>query len=79
LAALADHFLARGFKLNGTWLNGSCVYPEHHKHGDAHPSMGYNIATGYGHCWVCGTLLTKDLCQAVGIELAVLGGLMTSA
>ena len=64
--ALADRFLAHGFRPRGTWLNGPCVYPERHKHGDTHPSFGYNTASGYGFCHVCGTLLTKDLCHAVG-------------
>jgi len=77
--ALADLFLARGYKPRGTWLNGPCVYPQRHQHGDAHPSFGYNTASGYGFCHVCGTLLTKDLCGAVGIDLASLGGLMKPA
>lgn len=77
--ALAEHFQALGFKANGTWLNGPCVYPEHHQHRDARPSFGYNTATGYAHCHVCGTLLTKDLCQVVGIDLADFGGLIRAA
>ncbi len=74
--ALAGHFLAQGFKVNGTWLNGSCVYPEHHKHGDARPSFGYNTATGFGYCHICGPLLTKDLCCALNIHPADYGGLL---
>jgi hypothetical protein len=74
--ALADLFLAQGFKVRGTWLNGSCVYPEHHKHGDAHPSFGYNTATGLGYCHICGTMLTKEICRATHIDPANLGGLM---
>jgi len=77
--ALADRFLAHGYKSRGTWLNGPCVYPERHKHGDAHPSFGYNTASGYGFCHVCGTLLTKDLCGAVDIDPICLGGLMRPA
>lgn len=77
--ALADRFLAHGYKSRGAWLNGPCVYPERHRHGDAHPSFGYNTASGYGFCHVCGTLLTKDLCGAVGIDPADLGGLMNPA
>jgi len=77
--ALADLFLARGYKSRGTWLNGPCVYPQRHQHGDAHPSFGYNTASGYGFCHVCGTLLTRDLCGAVGIDLASLGGLLKPA
>ena len=74
--ALTKCFLAQGFKARGTWLSGPCVYPEHHAHGDARPSFGYNTATGYGFCHVCGTLLTKDICRAMGIDPADLGGLM---
>jgi hypothetical protein len=74
--ALADLFLMHGYKSRGTWLNGPCVYPQRHQHGDAHPSFGYNTASGYGFCHVCGTLLTKDLCGAVGIDPMALGGLM---
>jgi hypothetical protein len=77
--ALAGHFQALGFKANGTWLNGPCVYPEHHKHGDARPSFGYNVSTGFGFCHVCGTVLTKDLCQVVGIDPADFGGLVRTA
>ncbi len=72
VAALVDHFLAQGFKPRGTWLNGPCVYPERHKHGDARPSFGYNTESGYGFCYRCGTLLAKDLCRAVGIDPAAL-------
>jgi hypothetical protein len=74
--ALADLFLAQGFKTNDTWLNGSCVYPKRHKHGDAHPSFGYNTVTGVGYCHICGPLLTKELCRATRIDPANLGGLM---
>ncbi len=77
--ALADLFLAHGYKSRGTWLDGPCVYPERHKHGDARPSFGYNTASGFAYCHVCGTLLTKDLCGAVGIDPASLGGLMKPA
>jgi hypothetical protein len=74
--ALVNHFVAQGFKSRGTWLSGPCVYPEHHKHGDARPSFAFNPATAYGFCHVCGTLLAKDLCYAVGIDPVDLGGLM---
>jgi hypothetical protein len=79
VAALVDHFLAHGFKSKGSWLNGPCAYPERHKHGDSRPSFGYNTGSGFGFCHVCGTLLTKDLCNAVGIDPIRLGGLMKPA
>lgn len=44
----------------GDWLNGACPFPERHKHGDRHPSFGFNTKTGYGFCHVCGTLLLKN-------------------
>jgi len=77
--ALADLLLAHGYKSRGTWLSGPCVYPERHQHGDARPSFGYNTASGYGFCHVCGSLLTKDLCGVMGIDPVDLGGLMKPA
>jgi len=79
VGALADLFLAHGYKPRGTWLNGPCVYPECHKHSDARPSFGYNTASGFGYCHVCGTLLTKDLCHAVGIDPAEYRGLLVGS
>ncbi|MBE2266743.1 MAG: hypothetical protein IAE80_00835 [Anaerolinea sp.] len=65
---VADALLASGCKPRGDWLNGACPFPERHKHGDRHPSFGYNTKTGYGFCHVCGTLLLKELCPALGIS-----------
>jgi hypothetical protein len=76
--ALIDYFMAQGFKLRDTWLNGPCVYPEHHKHDDSRPSFAFNTATSYGYCHRCGTLLAKDLCHAIGIDPTDFGGLMKS-
>lgn len=74
--ALTRHFQQSGFKSYGEWLHGRCIYPEHHQHGDRHPSFGFNTATGYGHCYVCGTLLAKDICARLGIDPATYGGLI---
>ena len=63
---VADVLTACGCKPRGDWLNGACPFPGRHKHGDRHPSFGYNTKTGYGFCHVCGTLLLKDLCAALG-------------
>jgi hypothetical protein len=52
----------QGFKRHGDWLHGRCIHPERHKHGDRNPSFGFNTATGYGFCYVCGTMLAKDIC-----------------
>ncbi len=65
---VADALIASGCKPRGDWLNGACPFPERHKHADRHPSFGFNRKTGYGFCHVCGTLLLKDLCPALGIS-----------
>lgn len=68
VAQMAKALLARGCKPRGDWLNGACPFPERHKHDDQHPSFGFNTRTGYGFCHVCGTLLLRDLCPALGIQ-----------
>ncbi|MEO8391550.1 MAG: DNA-primase RepB domain-containing protein [Chloroflexota bacterium] len=75
IAAMADHFAQQGYRQRGDWLNGPCIYPEQHQHGDRHSSFGFNTRTGYGFCYVCGTLLLKDLCALFGIHPATYGGL----
>ncbi len=74
--ALSQYFHSQGFKQYGEWLHGPCIYPERHKHGDRHPSFGYHTGSGFGHCFVCGTMLAKDICTQVGINPADLGGLL---
>jgi hypothetical protein len=59
--------LQRGGRLRGDWVSGSCPFPEHHKHSDRQPSFGFNTRSGYGFCHVCGSLLLKELCPALGI------------
>jgi hypothetical protein len=73
---LTNHFRNKGYKVHGDWLHGPCVYPKRHQHGDRNPSFGYNMVTGYGHCFVCGTLLTKDICDQIGLNPADAGGLL---
>lgn len=68
LQRVTDALLASGCKPRGDWLNGTCPFPERHKHADRHPSFGFNTKTGYGFCHVCGTLLLKDLCPSLGIS-----------
>jgi len=68
MTSVTDELNRRGGKLRGNWINGVCPFPERHKHGDQHPSFGFNTRTGYGFCHVCGTLLLKDLCPALGIS-----------
>lgn len=57
----------RGGRWRGDWINASCPFPERHRHGDQHPSFGFNARTGYGFCHVCGTLLLKDLYSALNV------------
>ena len=65
--AVVDHLLLHGYTRCGDWLNGPCPYSSRHKHGDRHPSFGFNMRTGYGFCHVCGSMLLKDLCGILGI------------
>jgi hypothetical protein len=76
--ALTETLLARGGKQRGDWLNGRCPYPGRHRHQDCHPSFGYNLRSGYGFCFVCGTLLAKDLCAVLHIDIPSLGGLFAA-
>jgi len=70
------YFVGRGHKLHGDWLHGQCIYPGNHKNGDKNPSFGYNTRTGYGYCYRCGTMLTKDICTTLGIRPEDYGGLL---
>ncbi|MDX2138161.1 MAG: bifunctional DNA primase/polymerase [Chloroflexota bacterium] len=67
--------VGQGCKAHGEWLHGRCIYPERHKHGDRNPSFGFNTASGYGHCYVCGTMLAKDVCARLNIAPRDIGGL----
>ncbi len=60
----------------GDWLNCSCIHPERHKHGDRNPSMGFNLRTGYAYCYKCGSMLAKEVCEVLGIDPSLHGGLM---
>jgi hypothetical protein len=79
LDSLAHQFIALGFTQHGDWLNGACPCASRHRHDDAHPSFGFNAQTGYGHCFVCGTFLAKDLCAWFGIDTQAQGGLLLPA
>jgi predicted transcriptional regulator len=68
--------VGQGFKPHGEWLHGRCLYPERHKHGDRNPSFGFNTASGYGHCYLCGTMLAKEVCARLNIDPVQLGGLV---
>jgi len=68
IQAVADVLLSQGFKWRATWLNGPCPHAHLHKHADRRPSFGFNTATGYGYCFVCGSMLLKTLCANLGIS-----------
>jgi len=76
--AVSQHFLRQGYRVHGDWLHGTCIHPNRHKHGDRNPSFGYNSQSGYGYCFSCGTMLTKEICEAVGIRPEDYGGLMVA-
>ncbi len=59
--ALTGYFLSAGYRSNGDWLNGPCIYPERHQHSDAKPSFGFNRRSGYAFCFVCGSMLAKEI------------------
>lgn len=75
IAAVSAAFARQGYRQRGDWLNGVCIYPGHHHHADRHPSFGFNTRTGYGFCFVCGSMLLKDLCAVLGIQPAAYGGI----
>lgn len=58
---VTDVLLSRGYKWRETWLNGPCLHAHLHKHADRRPSFGFNTATGYGYCFVCGSILLKEI------------------
>jgi len=76
IRAVADELGSRRFKQRGEWLHGSCIYPERHKNGDRNPSFGLNLRSGYGYCYRCGTMLLKEVCEALNIDPADHGGLL---
>jgi len=73
---IARTLAGQGFKPHGDWLHGRCINPQGHKHGDRNPSFGFNTTSGYGHCYVCGTMLAKDICARLNIDPGQLGGLV---
>jgi len=76
LDAITHDLLRRDFRQHGDWLHGRCIHPERHKNGDRNPSFGFNTHTGYGHCYVCGTMLAKEICETLNIDPSQVGGLV---
>lgn len=70
-AALAEHFRMRGYRQRREWLNGPCIYPERHKHRDCHPSFGYNTRSGYGYCFVCGSMPAGEMARRLSLPVHV--------
>lgn len=79
LAALRSHFESVSHKVHGDWINCSCPNARAHRHGDRVYSFGYNTTSGWGHCWRCGTITTKALCEYTGIDYRSMGGLFERA
>ena len=76
---VADRLVSMGYSGRGDWLSGPCLHPARHRHGDTHPSFGFNTRTGYGNCFVCGSMLLQDICAAIGIRPHDYGGLYISS
>jgi hypothetical protein len=74
--AIADTLMGQGFQQRGDWLHGRCIHPERHKNGDRNPSFGFNTRTGYGHCYLCGTMLAKDIAERLNINPEHHGGVV---
>lgn len=76
IAAVANMLLDHGYRQSGDWITGPCLFPQHHQHNDHHASFGFSARTGYGHCFRCGSMLLKDLCQTLMIHPSDYGGLL---
>ena len=76
IAAIAGALRQQRHRERGEWINCSCPNSTGHKNGDRHPSFGFNLESGYGYCYVCGSMLAKDLCDLLGINPDEHGGLI---
>jgi len=76
VAAVTDTLLEHGYRQSGDWLSGQCLFPDRHLHNDHHASFGFNTRTAYAHCFRCGSMLLKDLCQMLAIHPSDYGGLL---
>ncbi len=70
VTTIAETLRTRGYRQKGNWLNGPCIYPHRHAHDDSKTSFGFNIRTGYGNCFVCGSMLARDIARAIGLDPA---------
>lgn len=78
IQAVSQHLISMGYVQRGDWLCGSCPYPENHRHDDQHHSFGFNVQTGYGHCFKCHSILLKDICLRLMISPVDYGGLISN-
>lgn len=78
IQAVSQHLISLGYVQRGDWLCGSCPYPENHNHDDQHHSFGFNVQTGYGNCYRCGSILLKDICSRLMISPVNYGGLVSN-
>jgi hypothetical protein len=76
IAAVADILLEHGYRRSGDWVSGPCLFPQQHRHADHHASFGFNARTGYGHCFRCGSMLLKKICEVLGIQPTQYGGIL---
>ncbi len=77
LDAVTETLIHQGYRRSGDWLSGPCLFPQQHHHDDYHASFGFNVQTGYGHCFRCGSMLLKDMCQVLDMHPSVFGGLIS--
>ncbi len=68
VAAIADALRAKGYRQKGDWLNGPCIYSHRHAHNDNKTSFGFNVRSGYGNCFRCGSLLAKDVARVLALD-----------
>jgi hypothetical protein len=68
VAAIAERFRALGYRQRGDWLNGPCIHPERHRNRDRHFPFGFNTRSAYGYCYVCGSMLARDMAAMLGIN-----------
>ena len=76
IQAVGNILTSMDYVQHGDWFCGPCLYPENHKHDDQHHSFGFNMQTGYGHCFKCHSILLKDICSRLHISPVDYGGLL---
>lgn len=76
IQAVSDTLMGMGYVQRGDWLCGPCLYPENHNHDDQHHSFGFNVQSGYGNCYRCGSMLLKNICQLLSINFNPLSNLV---